>query len=219
MGNWRSSLICLRSYRINSRLLHSRSLVALSVGYETWSPIGWTFVIGRSKYRLGLPQSQWMMDFRSWWEFLPFFTGHWQSPCTALTAGRCLPFGLCKETVEESRYTRWHTVSPQGGAWHAESDILREKLGDTRSIEMKPGDTLRPIVAGSSITVTSHEGHDVFSYRPGEGTPFMLSDTYAPPALTPIFDLQRIENDLLGILFLIHQHQNDLFFGYQSSQN
>ena len=42
-------------------LLHSPSLVAvgLSVGYETWPPIGWhhAFVIGWSKYRLGLPSA------------------------------------------------------------------------------------------------------------------------------------------------------------------
>ena len=41
------------------RLLHSPSLVSigLSVGYETWPAIGWyhAFVIGWSKYRLGLP--------------------------------------------------------------------------------------------------------------------------------------------------------------------
>ena len=41
------------------RLLHSSSLVAvgLSVGCETWPPIYWhhPFVIGCSKYRLGLP--------------------------------------------------------------------------------------------------------------------------------------------------------------------
>ena len=36
------------------------------------------------------------------WEFPQFFRGHWQSPCTALTAGKCLPLVLCKETVKES---------------------------------------------------------------------------------------------------------------------
>ena len=43
------------------RLIHSPSLVAvgLSVGYETWPPIGWhhDFVIGWSKYRFGLPSA------------------------------------------------------------------------------------------------------------------------------------------------------------------
>ena len=49
--------------RIHSSVsqLHSPSLVAirLSVGYETWPPIGWhhPFVIGWSKYRLGLPSA------------------------------------------------------------------------------------------------------------------------------------------------------------------
>ena len=34
-----------------------------------------------------------------WREFLSFFKGHSQSLCTALTAGKCLPFGLCKDNV------------------------------------------------------------------------------------------------------------------------
>ena len=37
------------------------------------------------------------------WEFPPFFRPRWQSLCTALTAGICLPLvGLCKGTVKES---------------------------------------------------------------------------------------------------------------------
>ena len=44
------------------RLLHSPSLMAvrLSVVYETWPPIGYhrAFVIGWSKYRLGMPSAQ-----------------------------------------------------------------------------------------------------------------------------------------------------------------
>ena len=51
--------IAPRSY---NRLLHSPSLVAieLSVGYEIRPPIDWhhAFVLGWSKYRLGLPNSQ-----------------------------------------------------------------------------------------------------------------------------------------------------------------
>ena len=46
-------------------LLHSPSLVAsvLSVRYETWSPIGWHyhFVTAWSKYKLRLPQLQWIV--------------------------------------------------------------------------------------------------------------------------------------------------------------
>ena len=81
-------------------------------GYEIWPPIGWPppFVIGRSKYRLGLPDVtmhyglEWLVG------ILTFFIGHWQSACTALTAGKCLPLGLYKETVKEStamRITQW----------------------------------------------------------------------------------------------------------------
>ena len=105
------SLFCLQSVSPFPggqlcRLLHSPSLVALglSVGYETWLPIGWhhTFVINWSKYRFRLPQMQWIVGSNDWLEFLPFFRGHWQSPCTALTAGKCLPLGLCRETVKAS---------------------------------------------------------------------------------------------------------------------
>ena len=34
--------------------------------------------------------------------FLCFSIGHWQSPCKALMAGKCLPLVLCKETVKQS---------------------------------------------------------------------------------------------------------------------
>ena len=40
------------------------------------------------------------------WECPPFFSSHWQSPCTALMAGN---LGLCKETVKESRHGMDHT--------------------------------------------------------------------------------------------------------------
>ena len=42
------------------------------------------------------------MDSHDRWEFPPYFRGHWQSPSTALTAGKCLPLGPCKETLKES---------------------------------------------------------------------------------------------------------------------
>ena len=87
-------------------LLHSLSRVAvgLSVGCETRPPIGWhyPFVIG-SKYCMGLPHLQWIMNSHNWWQFPLFFRGHWQSSCTAPSAGNCLPLGLCKGTVKESR--------------------------------------------------------------------------------------------------------------------
>ena len=87
------------------RLLHNPSQVSRTVvGYETWPAIGWhhPFVIGWSKSRLGLPQLQWIVGSCDQWEFPPFFRGHWQFPCTALTAGNCLPLGLCKGNVKES---------------------------------------------------------------------------------------------------------------------
>ena len=88
------------------RLLHSPNLeaVALSVGYETWLLIGWhhPFVIGWSRYRLGLPQSYSIVNLGHQLEFPPFFKRHWQSHCKALMAGKCLLIGLCKETMKES---------------------------------------------------------------------------------------------------------------------
>ena len=82
------------------KLLHSLNLavIGLSVGYETWPPIGWhhPIVIVWPKYKLGLPSDPlhyWLM-----WPggFPPFFRPQWQSLCSALMAGNCLPLGLCK---------------------------------------------------------------------------------------------------------------------------
>ena len=62
--------ICGRTMRdwLKVRLLHNLSCwaVRLSVRYETWPLIGWHryFLIGWTKYRLGLPQSQWIMGAR-----------------------------------------------------------------------------------------------------------------------------------------------------------
>ena len=58
-----------------------------------------SFVIGWSKYMF---MSQCIVGSRDWWEYTPLSKGHWQSICTALTAGIYLPSGLCKETVKES---------------------------------------------------------------------------------------------------------------------
>ena len=52
---------CLEQQHVPVRLLYSPSMVAigLSVRYETWPLTGWhhAFVIGWSKYRLGLPSA------------------------------------------------------------------------------------------------------------------------------------------------------------------
>ena len=98
-----------------ARPLRSPSLVAirLSVVYETWSPIGWhqAFVIGWSRYRSGLPSAPLHYDI-TWPVGIPtVFRPQWQSLCTALTAGKCLPLGLCKGTVKES--ICWHIP-----CWH-----------------------------------------------------------------------------------------------------
>ena len=46
---------------------------------------------------------------RDWWELPLFYKGHWQSPCTALMAGKCLPLGLCKETVKKCNLVGYHS--------------------------------------------------------------------------------------------------------------
>ena len=46
--------------------------------------------------------SHWIMGSHEQWEFPPFVRPQWQSLCTALLAGKCLPLGLCKGTVKES---------------------------------------------------------------------------------------------------------------------
>ena len=88
------------------RLLDSPILVisGMSVGYETQDQICWhhPFVIGWSKNKLGLAQSLWIVGLHELVGILCRFRGHWQSPCTALTAGICLPLVLCKEAVKES---------------------------------------------------------------------------------------------------------------------
>ena len=72
--------------------------------YETWSPIGCVpgCVIGCSKYGMG--NSPHAMHYGLTWPvgISTVFKGYWQSPCTALTAGKRLPLGLCKETVKQS---------------------------------------------------------------------------------------------------------------------
>ena len=107
------------------RLLHSLSLVAvgLSVGYETWLLICWQhpFVMDWSKYQLGLPQSA--MEHRLLWllRISTIFEATDSPIAQPLTAGKCLPLGLCKETVKESRL-QWNcrggkVSGPGGKVW------------------------------------------------------------------------------------------------------
>ena len=50
---------------------------------------------------VGLPPTQWIVGSCDWWAFSSFFRCHWQSPFTALMAGKWLLLGLCRETVKE----------------------------------------------------------------------------------------------------------------------
>ena len=78
--------------------------LGMLVGYETWYLLAChhPFVIGWSKYRLGLSQSQWAVCSSARWGFPPIFRRHWQSPWTALMEGKSLSLGPCKETVKRS---------------------------------------------------------------------------------------------------------------------
>ena len=78
------------------------------------------------------------------WQFPPFFRCHWQSLCTALTAGicKCLPLGLCKETVKESMKCMeidLLTCSP-GFPWSVQDINTRENTW--HAITMKPADCI-----------------------------------------------------------------------------
>ena len=59
-------------------------VVGLSVGYETWPPIGWhhPFVTDWPKYRLGLPQLWWTVGSCDQWEFPPFLEATRERPLT-----------------------------------------------------------------------------------------------------------------------------------------
>ena len=47
-----------------------------------------------------------IMGSRDQWGFPPFFRPQWQCLCTTLTTGKCLPLGLCKGIVKESKKRR-----------------------------------------------------------------------------------------------------------------
>ena len=61
------------------------------------------FVIGLFKHSLGECNELVTNSGLSWLAEIPtVFKSLWQSPCTGLTAGKCLPLRLCKETVNAS---------------------------------------------------------------------------------------------------------------------
>ena len=78
-----------------------------------------------------------IMDSWDQWEFPPFFKPQWQSLCTALPAGKCLPLGLCKGTVKESNCCLRLSVNISG-----QSDWFHWKLDDLEFINI-PNQWLR----------------------------------------------------------------------------
>ena len=109
-------LNCMQSQGlVRRRLLHSPHLVVigLSVGHETWPPIGrhHPFVIGRSKYRLGLPSAPILL-----WAHVTSGNRHcFQTAVTVplhnpIAAGKCLPVvqGDCEKVYGCSGFM-WHT--------------------------------------------------------------------------------------------------------------
>ena len=106
-----------------------------SVVVQMWPPIvcGNPSAIGQSKYKVGLPQSQWIIGWYDRWEFPPIVRGHWQSPCTALTAGN-LPAIRAVQGDWKSRslsgpnvcmlQTRIHFIDTPGG--HVNKDFYIE---------------------------------------------------------------------------------------------
>ena len=56
--------------------------------------------------------SSWMHYGLAWLvRISTFFKGHWQSPCTVLTGGKCLPFELCMDTMKQPTFLPlWHIV-------------------------------------------------------------------------------------------------------------
>ena len=107
------------------RLLQSLSLVAvgLSVGYETWLVLSAVWLAdlnidGETPWlHWILGNLQCVVGSCDWWKFLPCSKAHWQSPCTAPTAGIYLPLGLCKETVKESIWCE------DSGGWGMEPSV------------------------------------------------------------------------------------------------
>ena len=111
--NYTHKILCLNTNRIDTflenlivRLLHSPSpvTIGLSLSYETWPPICWHHLLWLVGINIDWDclVSHGIMGSTDWWKLLLFLMPQWQSLCTALTAGKGLPLGLCKGTVKES---------------------------------------------------------------------------------------------------------------------
>ena len=124
---------CFQQAASATILLHSSCLMAVGLSVETWPPIGWhhPFMIGWSKYRLVLLQSQWILGSVGIFTYQkPFTTTFLRSPATALPI--CLPLGLCKETVKESTSSTDHHWTVFRSPWWA--IIIQLLCGKTLNI-------------------------------------------------------------------------------------
>ena len=84
-----------------------------------------------------MPSARLHMGSRDQWEFPPFFRPQLQSFCTALTAGKWLPLGLCKGTVKESNLFIVKTPTQRKiGTWLFYTSCSRHNKshGDTSSM-------------------------------------------------------------------------------------
>ena len=73
-------------YVLNTDWRHPLLFIDLNIGWDCLSRNGlWSNLTGGNYHRFA-EATEW----------------HWQSPCTAPVAGRCLQLGLCNETVKES---------------------------------------------------------------------------------------------------------------------
>ena len=142
-----------------ARLLNSPSLVAIGLllGYETWPPIGWhrTFVIGWSKYRMGLHRAPLHYGIISPVGIPTVFQTPWQSLCTALTAGKCLPLGLWKGTVKQS--SKQHLIKQPRDDRAVTSQEARQGPQWTNSQEdsIRPGQSINSITEIQQRSVTT----------------------------------------------------------------
>ena len=70
------------------------------------SRVQWALLPADPNIDWGTPHKWCIMGARDRWEFPAFCKGQWQSPCTTLTAGKCLPLGMCMRTVKKSNRMR-----------------------------------------------------------------------------------------------------------------
>ena len=116
--------MCLLGTPKQYRLIRSANLVAvgLPLGYETWPAA--TAFLWLAALNIGYDwlRHKRIVHSRNRRIFSPFYTSQWQSPCTALTASKCLPLGLCKETAKESKQSGdFPSESPHFGELNIES--------------------------------------------------------------------------------------------------